>query len=65
MTILVAKYETIGTEVYESETGPTIGYDNIATGFVIVPDEDVLADMCADGDLRRLDVVAELPTLGL
>lgn len=73
------KYETRGTPVYESETGPDIGYDNVETGFLIVPDDydevdyetyrkfDVVAEL-SDGDARALhatltNVVAHLDAL--
>jgi len=43
------RYEvtTLGDEVFESESGPTLGYDNIRTFVVEFEDEDEAADYFA------------------
>lgn len=60
--VQIFKYQTVGTEVYDYEMGPTIGYDNIQEGYVIVPEEyDDFDFEC----INQLTLITEVPTIGL
>jgi hypothetical protein len=64
MALEVLRITTIGTEVYETETGPTIGYDNIETYFAILP-EDWDGDYFEPEDTRSIERVCTIETLGM
>jgi hypothetical protein len=63
--MIVARYETVGTEIFDSENGPVSGYDNIRTGILFARDDEMLGDLWADGDYRTLVPITEIPTIGL
>ena len=57
--MLLVKITTRGREVYDSETGPTIGYDGIETFYRLVAHEDDL-DQWADGEeFGEVKVIAD------
>lgn len=63
MAVWFIRYKTVGDEVYESETGPTTGYDNVCVGYFVAPEE-----ACDDFDMecyREVDLIAEQETLGM
>lgn len=58
--MLLVKITTRGREVFESETGPTIGYDGIETFFRLVAHEDD-CDQWADGEeFAKVEVLGEI-----
>lgn len=63
--VAIIRYETWGDEYYESETGPTLGYDNVRSGFHIMPLEMLDGDFFDPEVYRIVRVVAEIETLGM
>lgn len=59
MAYALVRYTTVGTPVYESETGPNLGYDNIESGLRVMP-ADFDGDDFDPETYRSVEVVAEL-----